>query len=141
MQGDPRIIEVLIGHARDEQTAIASYLAHHDQAERAGLPGLHTYLHALAREEMGKLQIEGLFKIDEAALNQLPGVALADLMLAGAMPLAYCQMLSTQHLRKLGELAQLRASRLNAQAPLPTVGKDLDLSFLTAGDTLSFKNY
>ena len=91
--------------------------------------------------EQGKQQIEGLFKIDEAALNQLPGVALADLMLAGAMPLAYCQMLSTQHLRKLGELAQLRASRLNAQAPLPTVGKDLDLSFLTAGDTLSFKNY
>ena len=55
MQGDPRILEVLTGHARDEVTAITSYLAHHDQAERLGLPGLHDWLLALAKEEMGHL--------------------------------------------------------------------------------------
>ena len=93
--------------------------------------------------DQGKQQIEGLFKIDEAALNQLPGAALQELMQSGAMALAYCQMLSTQHLQKLGELSHALAAYLakQAPAPLPMAGKDLDLGFLTSGDTMSFRNF
>ena len=64
-------------------------------------------------------------------------------MQSGAMALAYCQMISMQHLQKLGELAHALAAHLakQAPAPLPTNGKDLDLSFLTSGDTMSFRNF
>ncbi|WPL15592.1 SapC [Thiorhodovibrio winogradskyi] len=61
----------------------------------------------------GGRPLEGLFRIDEAALNALPADALIELRDAGALPLAYCQLLSMQQLGLLGELAKLRA----AQAP------------------------
>ncbi|MBK5969011.1 MULTISPECIES: SapC family protein [Thiorhodovibrio] len=61
----------------------------------------------------GERTLEGLFRIDEAALNALSAEGLAELRDAGALSLAYCQLLSMQQLSLLGELAQARA----AQAP------------------------
>src|SRR3990167_8953984 len=88
--------------------------------------------------DAGEQQITGLFQIDEAALNRLPADALHPLAQAGALLLAYCQLLSMQHLPVLGQLAQARAKAAAAPATLPP--GDLDLEFLNRGDTISFGN-
>ncbi len=87
--------------------------------------------------DAGEQQVEGLFQIDEAALNQLPGEALHALTQAGALPIAYCQLLSMQHLPLLGQLAQALAQ---AATPVDLPKGDLDLEFLNRGDTISFGN-
>lgn len=61
----------------------------------------------------GEHPLTGLYRVKEAALNDLPAAALAEVRDAGALALAYCQLLSMQHLGMLGELARARA----AQAP------------------------
>ncbi|MBK1719771.1 SapC family protein [Thiocystis violacea] len=83
---------------------------------------------ALARHELvhtwpitlggttGERRVEGLFQIDEAALNQLSDEAFLDLRRAAALPIAYCQLLSIQHLPRLGELATASAA---VPAPAP----------------------
>ncbi|MBK1647939.1 SapC family protein [Rhabdochromatium marinum] len=58
----------------------------------------------------GERTLEGLFGINEVALNALPAEALVELRDAGALSLAYCQLLSMQQLGLLGELAQARAA-------------------------------
>lgn len=78
--------------------------------------------------------VQGLFRIDEAALNALPGEAYLELREAGALPLAFCQLLSMQHLSKLAELGKTLA---NQQTTVPAAG-DLDLEFLHDGGTISF---
>lgn len=91
-----------------------------------------------ARTDDGEREIEGFYRIDEAALNQLSAEALKELQQGGALPLAYCQLLSMQHLQKLGQLAQAHATR---QAVLPqTPSGELDLSFLSKNGTFSFGN-
>jgi hypothetical protein len=50
--------------------------------------------------------IEGLYRIDEAALNALPSDAFIELRDSGALAAAYCQLLSMQHIQKLGQMLQ-----------------------------------
>lgn len=87
-------------------------------------------------------QVAGLFRIDEAALNQLSGEALHELVQTGALALAYCQLLSMQHLSVLGQLAQAHARAHAQAAPAPVVPLapqgDLDLEFLNQGGTINF---
>lgn len=71
--------------------------------------------------ETGERQVEGVFQIDEAALNQLPDDGFLSLRRAGALPLAYCQLLSMQHLTMLGELATAHA-RMPPQPTRPPLG-------------------
>jgi len=87
----------------------------------------------------GEQNIEGLYRIDETAMNQLPTEAFMELRDAGALVLAYCQLLSMQHLPLLGQLVEAHA-KADAQAAvqLPTKGKDLDLSFLSDGELFKF---
>lgn len=62
---------------------------------------------------------EGLFKADEKMLNGLSMEAFQELRQGGALVLAYCQMLSMQHvalLAKLGEM-QVKAQRSAPSAP------------------------
>ena len=94
------------------------------------------------QEAGGERAVGGLFRVDEAALNALPAEALVALRDAGALVLAYCQLLSMQHLPKLGLLAQAHAqTRAKAAQPLPqTPTGDLDLEFLNQGGTISFGN-
>jgi len=80
--------------------------------------------------------VQGLFRIDEAALNALSGEAYLELRDAGALPLAFCQLLSMQHLPKLAKLAKAQTDQ---QATVPA-GGDLDLEFLNDGGTISFGN-
>jgi hypothetical protein len=84
----------------------------------------------------GERQVDGLFRIDEAALNALPAESLKALQQAGALPVVYCQLLAMQHLSLLGQLAQ--AHRQAAQMQPITPDGELDLSFLNNNGTLSF---
>lgn len=79
-------------------------------------------------------KIEGLFQIDEAALNALSEEAFLELRQAGSLIIAYCQLLSMQHLPVLGQLADARAPKV----PVTDNGKDLDLSFLSEGGVFNF---
>lgn len=86
--------------------------------------------------ENGERQIQGLHRINEAALKELSADALKALQQAGALPMIYCQLLSMQHLPLLGQLAE--AHRKAAQ-PLPTTPKgELDLSFLSTDGAFKF---
>jgi hypothetical protein len=60
------------------------------------------------QDSSGERPMEGLYRINEAALNQLPAEALAQLRDQGALVTAYCQLISMQHLNGLGELAKVR---------------------------------
>lgn len=84
--------------------------------------------------DAGAQELGGLLRIDEAALNQLSGATLEALQRSGALQLAYCQLLSMQHLASLGQLAALHAKA--RQAPTPAPARDLDLEFLNQGGTL-----
>lgn len=89
----------------------------------------------------GEQSVGGLFQIDEAALNQLPAAALEAVRNAGALTVAYCQMLSMQHLPVLGQLAAAHAKAAQQAAqPLPQ-SAELDIEFLKQGDTLNFGGF
>lgn len=51
---------------------------------------------------LGEVKIAGLYGIDEAALNGLPGEAFLKLREAGCLPVAYLQLLAMQNMPKLG---------------------------------------
>lgn len=83
-----------------------------------------------------------MHQIDETALNALPADAFETLRQAGALPLAYCQMLSMQHLQVLGKLVQAHAKHAETQAAqvdtmfkAPNEGEiDIDWSQFSADD-------
>lgn len=89
----------------------------------------------------GPRRLEGLFRVDEAALNALPDEAFLALRRGGALTVAYAQMMSMQNLPALGELLAVHTkaeSAKTAAKPLPvTAAGDLDLSFME-GDTIRF---
>lgn len=93
--------------------------------------------------EQGDQSVQGLYRVSEARLNALDEQALKQLQASGALLLAYCQLLSMQHLARLGELArqQLLADQAGtgvAQGLLTNAKGELDLEFLHQGGTLSF---
>ena len=86
--------------------------------------------------QAGERRVDGLYRIDETALNALAAESLKALQQAGALPMVYAQLLSMQHLPLLGQLAQ---ARHKAAQPLPTAPDgELDLSFLGNNGTISF---
>ncbi|PLC48161.1 peptidase [Pollutimonas subterranea] len=88
------------------------------------------------QNEAGEQSIEGLHRIDEATLNKLSAEAFEEVRQSGALPIIYCQLLSMQHLQKLGQLAQAHAAQPTA---LPqTASGELDLEFLNDSGTISF---
>ena len=82
------------------------------------------------RAPEGERRLEGLFKVDEAALARVALPALDAIRRAGGLPLAYCQMLSMQQVPLLGRMAEQPAS----PAPEPTV------QWPEFGGTISFAN-
>ncbi len=92
------------------------------------------------KEDEPERTLEGLFRINEAAFNQLDEKALYALHQGGALPVIYCQLLSMQHLPVLGELAKAReAAERQAALPKNEAG-EIDLSFLADDTTISFEN-
>jgi len=84
--------------------------------------------------------VEGIYKIDEQALNQLSPEALAEVRDAGGLPVIYCQLLSMQNIAVLQSLAKVHAdAQAAAASALPqTDGGELDLEFLNRNDTIKF---
>lgn len=81
----------------------------------------------------GPYNVEGLYRIDEPALNKLPAEDLLALRDSGALLTAYCQLLSMQHLPALTR-ALLHEQQL-ATKPMP---KELDLDFLNDSGNINF---
>ena len=92
------------------------------------------------KSDTGEQQIAGLFKIDEAALNQLSAEALLEVRNAGALPIAYCQLLSMQHLPLLGQLTEAQAKASAQALSLHEIAPngELDLEFFNKGGTFNF---
>lgn len=80
--------------------------------------------------------IAGLYRVDEEALNALPDDAFLELRRSGALPIAYSQLLSIQHIGTLQALAHAHAVALDARSKLERDG-ELDLGFLKS-DTIRF---
>lgn len=92
------------------------------------------------KTEQGENTVQGLLRVDEEKLNALPAESLKQLQAGGGLGLAYAQLLSMQHVQKLGQLAQAhQQAAQQAKTGLP-VNKngELDLEFLNQGGTLSF---
>ena len=87
----------------------------------------------------GERKIDGLFRIDEAALNQLAADALFEVRNAGGLHIAYCQLLSMQHLPALGELTAAHAKTEAAQ--IVTVSGELNLELFKKNDSISFNGF
>lgn len=87
------------------------------------------------KTDSGEQKVQGLFRVDEAALNALPAESFEALRKGGALPLIYCQLLSMQHLPVLGKLAGDHAA---AQALLEPETGDLDLEFLHEDGNIRF---
>lgn len=75
----------------------------------------------------GEQKVQGLFRVDETALNALPIAAFDELRQGGALPLVYCQLMSMQHLHTLGQMA----GQQHHEDVVPhTESGELDLEFL-----------
>jgi hypothetical protein len=81
------------------------------------------------RDTAGDKRIEGLYQIDENALNALPADALLELRNSGALLVAYLQLLSMQ---QLTELAQ--------HAALNRASSGTELNSFDIGETFGFSN-
>lgn len=92
------------------------------------------------KTDSGEQAINGLFQVDETALNQLSAEALFEVRNAGALPIAYCQMLSMQHLPMLGQMIEAHSKAAQAQSSLQQLGPngELDIEFLNKGGTFNF---
>jgi SapC len=81
----------------------------------------------------GPHNVEGLYRIDEPALNKLPADDLMILRNSGALLTAYCQLLSMQHLPALTKVLIHEEQVATKQMP-----KKLDLDFLNDSGNISF---
>jgi hypothetical protein len=90
------------------------------------------------KTDKGIRKLDGLFRADEAKMDSLPEEAFAELRRAGAVPLAYAQLLSSPHIQGLGQRASARLAALQQPMTPVTPSGDLDLSFLERGDTFRF---
>ena len=90
--------------------------------------------------QAGIRRLEGLQCVNEAALNQAPPAQLAALRDSGALRLAYCQLISMQHLDKLAQLADAHA-RLDAAPQSFGTDGTLNWDFLSQGGTMNFGNF
>ncbi|TCO73750.1 SapC family protein [Chromatocurvus halotolerans] len=89
-------------------------------------------LKVAADENADPVMLEGLWRVDETALNQLPADAFAALRDGGALALAYTQMLAGQQFRHLKDRARFHAARTQPAEV------DLESLFGDGDDELSF---
>lgn len=84
----------------------------------------------------GEQPMPGLLRVDEAALRNLPGDALHALMQAGALALAYSQLLSMQNIALLAEWSRAHAAQ--SPPPAPDLGLVQNLFDPAQPDTIKF---
>ncbi len=78
--------------------------------------------------------INGLFRIDEAALNGLEDATFLKLRRAGALPLAYIQLLSMAQLGVFAELDRVQQQLTPKQAKPQALAQPLDQEFAIPSD-------
>lgn len=83
--------------------------------------------------DSGTLNLEGLFRIEEARIAALSSEALCELRNAGALAIVYCQLLSMQNIGKLRDFLQASLK------PAPLSGREFNLGLLQDSGTLSFE--
>lgn len=92
--------------------------------------------------QAGIRRVEGLQCVDEEALNGIGADELAALRDNGALGMAYCLLISMQHLPKLGELADAHAAFERREDGAADAGAQpmggIDLPFLGRGEILGF---
>lgn len=87
----------------------------------------------------GPSEIPGLYRIDEVKLQSLSADALLRLSQVGALSAAYCQLVSMQHIQKLGALAQLHSAAKSVQKDQnQSNSKNSDFDFLKHNGTFHF---
>ncbi|MEO9901154.1 SapC family protein [Nisaea sp.] len=70
----------------------------------------------------GEKNVEGLFRINENALNDLPDEAFLEIRRSGALAMAYMQLLSMTHLPLIGKLYEAHAAN---EAALKNLGNEI----------------
>lgn len=91
-------------------------------------------------ESESSTRLEGLFRIDEARFNTLESADFEEIRKSGGVAIAYCQMLSMQHLGLLSRLQALpqKASKKAAAALPATPSGEIDFSFLSKDSAMGF---
>ena len=90
------------------------------------------------RGDGGDIPVEGLYRIDEAALNAMDKDDFNVIRQAGALPLIYCQLLSMQHLPAFVRLTmQLDQESAPAQQPEGTTQDYLKELFGEDGESFT----
>ncbi|OGT72226.1 MAG: peptidase [Gammaproteobacteria bacterium RIFCSPLOWO2_02_FULL_57_10] len=82
----------------------------------------------------GEQSLDGLYRIDEAAMNALAADAFEALRQAGALPFAYCQLISMQHIQTFGP----RTEAHRKAAEQVSMGSELNFELLSDNGTISF---
>lgn len=102
-EGVRKVLEFLqhIEHSRVRTTVACDALARH---------GLIKPWPISLQSESGERRLEGLFQVDETALNQASDPIYLELRQAAALSIAYCQLLSMQNLSLLVELPRTAIS-------------------------------
>lgn len=86
--------------------------------------------------DAGVTNVEGLFCIDESALNSLSDESFIELRKSGALSVAYCQMLSMQHVSDLAQVVRAKSkSTANATAA------ELNFDAMTENGNINFDNF
>jgi hypothetical protein len=76
--------------------------------------------------------VTGLYRIDEAGLNALEDEAFLKIRRAGALPIAYAQLMTMENMQNLAQLAKVREQMKQVQ----TKQKDLDIQPIFGDDDM-----
>jgi len=89
-----------------------------------------------------KVDVTGLWRINQKALKNLDGEALSELNKLNALTVIYSQLLSMQNLQFFQKLITYRNVRHDRKLNLKekTENQSIDLSFLNDGDSINFDN-
>lgn len=92
------------------------------------------------KDDGGERPVAGLYCVDEDALNALSAENFESLRQAGALVVAYCQLLSMQQLPVLGKLARAHglAAKERQEMKITKPAPELNLEFLKNNDTIKF---
>lgn len=106
-------IKDILTHLSEVQANLVITKSAVDALEAAGLI---TPWELNLKQDEDTVPVTGLFRVDEVALNELNDDAFLTLRKAGAVALAYAQLLSMNQLAALERLSQLRGQILEQQA-------------------------
>jgi hypothetical protein len=91
------------------------------------------------RAAAGEKSVEGLYRVDDAALNALDDSKFLELRRAGALPMAYAQLMSMSQLGIFERLDRYKNLAKNVSPSLRDLPPSLDKMFhMTGDDTLHF---